>query len=40
MNINSYELNKLNARKSDFIEDKEIIIKYKFKFFRKSDKKN
>jgi hypothetical protein len=34
-----YKLNKLNARKSSFIKDKEIIIGYKFKYFRKGNKK-
>jgi deoxycytidylate deaminase len=34
-----YKLNKLNARKPGFIKDGEIIIGYKFKYFRKGNKK-
>jgi hypothetical protein len=34
-----YELNKLNARKPSFIKDKEMIIRYKFKYFKKGNKK-
>jgi hypothetical protein len=39
ISINPYKLNKLNARKPGFTKDKEIIIRYKFKYFRKGDKK-
>lgn len=39
ININFYKLNKLNVKKPDFIKDKKIIIKYKFKYFKKDDKK-
>jgi hypothetical protein len=35
----SYKLNKLNAGKPGFIKDKEIIIRYKFKYFKKGNKK-
>jgi hypothetical protein len=34
-----YKLNKLNIRKPGFIKDREMIIEYKFKYFKKSDKK-
>jgi hypothetical protein len=34
-----YELNKLNAGKLGFTENREMIIGYKFKYFRKDDKK-
>ena len=34
-----YKLNKLNIGKPGFTEDREIIIRYKFKYFRKSNKK-
>jgi len=34
-----YELNKLNTGKPGFIKDGEMIIGYKFKYFRKGDKK-
>jgi hypothetical protein len=40
VNINLYELNKLNTRKPSFTEDKEMIIRYKFKYFKKDDKKD
>jgi ATP/ADP translocase len=38
ININSYKLNKLNIRKLGFIKDREIIIRYKFKYFKKDNK--
>lgn len=38
--IDSYKLNKLNIGKPGFIENKEMIIRYKFKYFRKNDKKD
>ena len=34
-----YELNKLNIGKPGFTKDREMIIGYKFKYFRKGDKK-
>jgi hypothetical protein len=34
-----YKLNKLNIGKPGFIKDREMIIGYKFKYFRKGDKK-
>jgi len=34
-----YKLNKLNTGKPGFTKDREIIIRHKFKYFRKSDKK-
>jgi len=34
-----YELNKLNAEKLSFTEDREMIMGHKFKYFRKDDKK-
>jgi hypothetical protein len=34
-----YKLNKLNTGKPGFIKDRKIIIGYKFKYFRKSNKK-
>jgi hypothetical protein len=34
-----YKLNKLNIGKPGFIKDREIIIGYKFKYFRKGNKK-
>ena len=39
ISIDPYKLNKLNARKPGFTKDKEIIIRYKFKYFRKGNKK-
>jgi hypothetical protein len=39
ISINPYKLNKLNARKPGFTKDREIIIRYKFKYFRKGNKK-
>jgi len=39
ISISLYELNKLNIRKPGFIKDREMIIGYKFKYFRKGDKK-
>jgi hypothetical protein len=39
ININPYKLNKLNIRKLGFIKDKEIIIRHKFKYFKKGNKK-
>ena len=39
ISIDPYKLNKLNARKPGFIKDREIIIRYKFKYFRKGNKK-
>ena len=39
ISTNSYKLNKLNTEKLDFTKDREMIIKHKFKYFRKSDKK-
>jgi hypothetical protein len=37
--MDPYKLNKLNVRKLSFIEDGEIIIEHKFKYFKKGDKK-
>jgi hypothetical protein len=37
--IDPYKLNKLNMGKPGFIKDREIIIRYKFKYFKKSNKK-
>jgi len=34
-----YKLNKLNIRKPGFTKDREIIIRHKFKYFKKSNKK-
>lgn len=34
-----YKLNKLNARKLGFTKDREIIIGYKYKYFKKGNKK-
>jgi hypothetical protein len=39
ISINPYKLNKLNAGKPGFTKDEEMIIGYKFKYFRKGDKK-
>jgi hypothetical protein len=39
ISINPYKLNKLNARKPGFIKDREIIMRHKFKYFRKANKK-
>jgi hypothetical protein len=39
ISIDPYKLNKLNARKPGFTKDREIIIGYKFKYFRKGNKK-
>ena len=39
ISINFYKPNKLNAKKLSFIKDKEIIIRYKFKYFKKGNKK-
>jgi hypothetical protein len=39
VSIDSYELNKLNIGKPGFTKNREIIIGYKFKYFRKSNKK-
>ncbi len=40
IDTDSYKLNKLNAEKLSFFEDREMIIEHKFKYFRKSDKKD
>jgi hypothetical protein len=39
ISINPYKLNKLNIGKPGFTKDREIIMGYKFKYFRKGDKK-
>jgi hypothetical protein len=39
VNTDPYKLNKLNTGKLGFIKDKEMIIRHKFKYFRKGDKK-
>jgi hypothetical protein len=39
VNINPYKLNKLNPGKPGFIKNKKIIIRYKFKYFEKGNKK-
>jgi hypothetical protein len=39
INIDPYKLNKLNAGKPGFIEDGKMIIRYKFKYFKKGNKK-
>jgi hypothetical protein len=40
ISMDPYKLNKLNAGKPGFTKDKEIIIRHKFKYFRKNNKKN
>ena len=39
VSINPYKLNKLNAGKPGFTKDRKIIIRYKFKYFKKGNKK-
>jgi hypothetical protein len=39
ISIDPYKLNKLNIGKPGFTKDREIIIGYKFKYFRKGNKK-
>jgi hypothetical protein len=39
ISINLYKLNKLNIGKPGFTKDREMIIGYKFKYFKKGDKK-
>jgi hypothetical protein len=39
ISIDPYKLNKLNIGKPGFTENGEIIIGYKFKYFRKGNKK-
>jgi hypothetical protein len=40
VSIDLYKLNKLNTGKPGFTKDGEIIIEYKFKYFKKNNKKN
>jgi hypothetical protein len=39
VSIDPYELNKLNTGKPGFTKNREMIIGYKFKYFRKGNKK-
>jgi hypothetical protein len=40
VDIDFYELNKLNIGKPNFTENEKIIVRYKFKYFKKNNKKN
>jgi hypothetical protein len=39
LNVDPYALNKVNVGKPSFTKDREKIIAYKFKYFKKGDKK-